>query len=157
MVSIDSVEFYVMAAVAAAAVVGLCVRPSSKGEARQTLLEGELLPAAEGDDEYPAGVAIRVLDDGRVEICRKGLAGLVNADGEVSVAVTVAGFDILVEERLTPGRGADQDAPSPSQARFILDGLGRERYHLRYSSETIGSMAATSLHVKPGISIFRSL
>lgn len=153
MISLDSVEFYVLAAVAAAAVVGLCVRPSQKGEAHKHLIAGSLASVA-GSDE--PGIDIGVSDDGSVEIVRRGLDGLVRADGAVSLAVTVAGFDILVEERLTPGAGSEE-GPDPTEARFILDFLGQEHYHLRYYSETTGGMAATGMHVRPGITISRRL
>ncbi len=155
MINFDSVELYVLGAVAAAAVVGLCVRPSDKGAARKHLVSGELLSEAVDDGDEP-GIDIRVSDDGSVEVVRRGLAGLVHADGAASAAVTVAGFDILIEERLTPGAGLT-DGADPEAARFTLDFLGRERYHLRYYSEATGGMAATSLHVRPGITISRRL
>lgn len=153
----SSVEFYVIAAVAAAAVVGLCVRPSHKGEARKYLL-GSTLTADGGDDDTPR-IDAEVSDDGTVILRRSGLRGLLRPSGAVSAAVTVAGFDIVVEERLTPGRDAGDtpDAPIPTDAVFALDFLGREHYHLRYYSEATGGMAAMPLHVRPGIRIGRPL
>lgn len=150
-----SVEFYVMAAVAAAAVVGLCVRPSQKGEARKYLLAGIL--SADGNDDEAPGIDVEVNDNGSVRLRRRGLKGLVNPSGAVSAAVTVAGFDIVVEERLTPGRDTGEDADAPTEAAFTLDFLGQEHYHLRYYSEATGGMAAMPLHVRPGIRVSRPL
>lgn len=155
MISIDSVEFYVIAAVAAAAVIGLCVRPSGKGAARQYLLAGSLEGDASEDDEEP-GIDIEVDHDGKVIITRRGLGGMVNSGGAVSLAVTVAGFDISIEERLTPGRTVEGN-PSPARASFILDTLGPEHYHLRYYSQALDRLAAAPLHVRTGIRISRPL
>lgn len=179
----DSIEFYVIAAVVAAAVVGLCVRPSSKGEAVTRLLAGRLsapddtrrrsaaddtahLSAAndtphlsadgdDGSDDTPS-IELLVEQDGSVTLTRHGLYGLVHASGALSLVVNVAGFDISVEERLTPGRPA-ADVPEPVEARFTLDFLGAERYHLRYYSEATGGLAVTPLHVRPGIHIVKPL
>lgn len=155
MISIDSVEFYVIAAVAAAAVIGLCVRPSGKGEARQYLLAGSLEGDAAEDGEDP-GIDIMVDDDGKVVITRRGLGGMVNSGGAVSLAVNVAGFDISIEERLTPGHIVE-GSPAPARASFILDTLGPEHYHLRYYSQALDRLAAIPLHVRPGIHISRPL
>lgn len=152
----DSIEFYVIAAVVAAAVVGLCVRPSSKGEAVTRLLAGRLFAGGDdGSDDTPS-IELLVEQDGSVTLTRHGLYGLVHASGALSLVVNVAGFDISVEERLTPGRPAS-DVPEPVEARFTLDFLGAERYHLRYYSEATGGLAVTPLHVRPGIHIVKPL
>lgn len=152
----ESVEFYVIAAVAAAAVVGLCVKPAGKGEARQHLLAGELGPDADTPDTDGPAIDIEVADDGTVILTRRGLGGLVGPAGAVSLAVTVEGFDIKAEERLVAGNPA-AEGEAPGEAVFRLGFLGREHYHLRYYSEALGSMAATPLHVRPGIRISKSL
>lgn len=143
-----------MASVAAAAVLGLCVKPSQKGEARKLLLAGELRPG-DSDATDPA-VGLRVESDGTVTLCRRGLSGSVHASGAVSLAVTVAGFDIIVEERIVQGH-AVEDVPEPDEAVFSLDFLGPEHYHMRYYSEATGGMAAIPLHVRPGIQVSRKL
>ncbi|MDE6587480.1 MAG: hypothetical protein K2K40_04010 [Paramuribaculum sp.] len=162
---LDSIEFYVIAAVAASAVVGLCVRPSSKGEAVTRLLAGELsaaTPAPEEPLSTPKGaeatpaIELLVEPDGSVTLTRLGLDGMVHASGALSLVVNVAGFDISIEERLTPGRPV-ADTPEPMSARFTLDFLGAERYHLRYYSEATGGLAVTPLHVRPGIHIVKPL
>lgn len=170
----DSIEFYVIDAVVAAAVVGLCVRPSSKSEAVTRLLAGRLSAAddiprlpvagdtprlsAGGDDASDDTPSIELLveEDGSVTLTRRGLDGMVHASGALSLVVNVAGFDISVEERLTPGR-PEADVPEPAEARFTLDFLGAERYHLRYYSEATGGLAVTPLHVRPGIHIVKPL
>lgn len=153
----DSIEFYVIAAVVASAVVGLCVRPSSKGEAVTRLLAGELSPADDnGTADSTPSIELLVEEDGSVTLTRRGLDGMVHASGALSLVVNVAGFDISVEERLTPGR-PEADVPEPAEARFTLDFLGAERYHLRYYSEATGGLAVTPLHVRPGIHIVKPL
>lgn len=152
----DSIEFYVIAAVVASAVVGLCVRPSSKGEAVTRLLAGELSPASDDGADSTPSIELLVEEDGSVTLTRRGLDGMVHASGALSLVVNVAGFDISVEERLTPGRPA-ADVPEPAEARFTLDFLGAERYHLRYYSEATGGLAVTPLHVRPGIHIVKPL
>ena len=64
-----SVEFYVMAAVAAAAVVGLCIKPSGRGAAKQYLLAGKLIYDEPSDS--PA-IDLEVMDDGKVVLTRRG-------------------------------------------------------------------------------------
>lgn len=148
-----SVEFYVMAAVAAAAVVGLCIKPSGRGAAKQYLLAGKLIYDEPSDS--PA-IDLEVMDDGKVVLTRRGLGGAVHAEGALSLAVEVAGFNITVKERLVAGRHDDMSV-DPSAARFTLDFLGRERYHLKYISDHMGAMAATPLHVRPGIRVSRRI
>lgn len=152
----DSIEFYVIAAVVASAVVGLCVRPSSKGEAVTRLLAGELSPARDDGADSTPSIELLVEEDGSVTLTRRGLDGMVHASGALSLVVNVAGFDISVEERLTPGC-PEADVPEPAEARFTLDFLGAERYHLRYYSEATGGLAVTPLHVRPGIHIVKPL
>lgn len=148
-----SVEFYVIAAVAAAAVVGFCVKPSQKGEARQYLLPGTLIAdGSVGEDE----IRLEVTEDSKVILTRSGLKGLVHPSGALSIVVNVAGFDITVEERLTPGV-PDQDAVGPDCAQFVLDFLGNERYHVKYISEATGRMAAMPINVRPGMMVQRRL
>lgn len=153
---LDSIEFYVIAAVVAAAVVGLCVRPSSKGEAVTRLLAGILSAGDDDGSDATPSIELLVEQDGSVTLTRRGLYGMVHASGAMSLVVNVAGFDISVEERLTPGRPV-ADVPEPAEAHFTLDFLGAERYHLRYYSEATGGLAVTPLHVRPGIHIVKPL
>lgn len=149
-----STEFYVLSAVAAAVIVGLCVKPSDRGEARQHLLSGTLL--ADGCSSEPM-IEIEVTDDSTVVITRRGLRGLVNPDGAASIVVNVVGLDVSIEERLTPGRAIGDDDNAPDVARFELDFLGNERYHIKYVADLDGAVAAMPLNVRPGIKTSRKL
>lgn len=138
----SSVEFYVIATVVAAAVLGLCVKPASKGPARQQLLAGIL---GKGERKDP-GLEIRCREDGAVEMTRTGLEGLTDASA-VSVAVNVAGFDVTIKERIT---GADC-GEERNEAMFVLDFLAPEHYHIKYENEDTNLFCAFTLHVRPGI------
>lgn len=129
--------------------VALAALPSRRGEAVLHLLAGELDHT--GGDEGPS-LKVTVDRLGHVIIERTGIRGIAD-DGAVSLAVNVAGFDISIEERLTPGTGAEH----ATSARFELDFLGAERYHVRYNSEDAGLFAAFTLPVRPGISVIREL
>lgn len=137
-----SVEFYVIATVVAAAVLGLCVKPASKGPARQHLLGGIL---RKGAAKQP-GLEILCREDGAVEIVRTGLDGLTDASA-VSAAVNVTGFDIVIKERIMVADcGEDRN-----EAVFVLDFLAPEHYHIKYENEDTNLFCAFTLHVRPGI------
>lgn len=145
-----SVEFYVMAAIAAAAVLGVCVRPASKGEAQTHLLAG-VLCSMNPPQAIPA-IHLQCHNDGSVTLTRGGLHGLTD-EGAVSLAVTVAGFDVTIEERMVPTpSGNPVDA-----ALFTLDFLGQEHYHVRYNSDATGLFAAFTLSNRPDMNISREL
>lgn len=139
-----------VAAVVAAAVLALCVRPQGPKEVVTHLLAGEL---SECPSDVEGSVELICRDNGSVELIRHGVQKI-GMQGAVSIAVSVKGFDILIEERLTPGY-IMQD--QPVDARFTLDFLGAERYHIRYESETTGSNAVMTLTNKPGVEICRPL
>ena len=88
----------------------------------------------------------------RVIITRRGVDCVAN-DGAVSLAVTTIGFDLTIEERITPGKGR----PQPCSAMFILTGFGAERYHIQYRNSHLGLLAAFSLPVRQGVAINRPL
>ena len=92
-----STEFYVIASMAAAAVVGLCVRPPSRGEAIERLLAGTLCRSDSNDPEPRVTISCPE-DGGPVLLTRSGLAGLTSA-GAVSLAVTVTGTAVAIAER----------------------------------------------------------
>lgn len=146
----NTVEFYVIAGAAAAAVVALSALPARRGAAVLHLEAGELLPAAPDADSGKPRLDVEVDKHGHVIITRHGLRGI-SMDGAVSLAINAIGFDISIEERLTPGTAADCAAA----ARFRLDWLGPERYHIKYNSEDAGLFAAFSLPVRPGIRLSR--
>ena len=145
---LSSVEFYVYATLVAAAIVAFLARPSSRGEARQHLLAGELSNATgrnwgEIATVQPA-ISLIVRDDGAVVLFRHGIDG-VSTSGAVSLAITVIGFDITIEERIVPGNNLDEPIDTAS---FVLDFLAPDRYHLKYNSSATSRFASTTLLVR---------
>lgn len=146
---LGSVEFYVYATVVAAAIVAYLARPSSRGEARQYLLAGELSNVSNRAwtdlPTLPPSISIIVRDDGAVVLFRHGVEG-VSTSGAVSLAVTVIGYDITIEERIVPGNNLDDPIDT---ATFVLDFLAPDRYHLKYNSSATSRFATATLLVRP--------
>ncbi len=146
------IEVYVILAVVAAAVIAAVSRPGSRGAVTEHLLAGELLlpmPGVSGD----ASIEFRCLDSGQVVLLRHGLTE-VYADGAVSLAVKVKGFDVEIEERIIYGSPA---CPHVADAMFTLDFMAAEHYHVKFNSDRTGLFAAFTLHVRPGIVAVRTL
>lgn len=151
----QSVDFFVMAAVAAAAVVAYMCLPQSRGEAvtytvggRLGNIEGPEQPKPGSDDDSHAGwLLVECRNDGTVTITRTGIRGITES-GAVSIASTVTGFDLSVQERRSRGWSSD---PLCSSATFTLDFLAPDWYHVRYGSDEDGVFCAFQLHVKPGL------
>lgn len=143
--SIGSVEFYVMLVVVAAAIIALAIRPSGRGEARQYFAEGILMRGEEPSDPE---LYLECLDNGDVALRRTGLEGLW-PDGALSLVITRIGFDLTIEERLTPGN--PQSGPEVDTAIFTIDFLAPERYHVKYTGAADGRFIAFTLPVKPGL------
>ena len=139
----QSLEFYVIATLVAAIIVGLAAKPSSRGEARQYLLAGDLT----FDDEYaqPA-ITLTTLDNGKVVLQRHAVEAMTTS-GAVSLAITQIGTDITIEERLSDGYTADSPVDT---ATFYLDFMGAERYHIKYNSDATGLFAAFTFSNRPG-------
>ena len=78
----QSLEFYVIATLVAAIIVGLAAKPSSRGEARQYLLAGDLT----FDDEYaqPA-ITLTALDNGTVVLQRHAVEAMTTKIGRAHV------------------------------------------------------------------------
>ena len=149
---LNSVEFYVIAALFAAAIVAYFSRPASKGPARQFLLAGNLYTPVPGAPTTPS-IELTCNDDATVTLTRHGLTD-VSPDGAVSLSVTVIGLDITIKERTVCGR----ETPSTTMsADFIIDFLGREWYHITYINESTQLIAAFNLHVRPGIHSLKPL
>lgn len=145
----QSVEFYVVATVLAAAVLALCVRPSGRGEAQTRFATAELTYAG-GEGEPSIDISVR--DDGAVVLTRRGLSGLTSAS-RVSLAITQIQFDIAIEERV-----ADVPGGEPvDTAVFVLDFMGPERYHLSYNVEHTSLFTSATVAVRPGVRIHREL
>lgn len=149
---LSEVEIYVLAAVAAAAILAMCVRPAEKGEAKQYLLAGQLCSLDEDSSRQPT-IDIECLDNGNVLLTRRGLNGLTDS-GAVSLAVTVKGFDIEIEQRTVAGDGTGMPVDT---ALFTLEFLGKERYHLHYNSETENLSCALTLTNRPDMHVSRQL
>ncbi len=137
-------EFLILTLILAAAIVAFLAIPSGHGPVRELTLAGELLPLTPDDAE--AAVRLIANDSGTVTLIRSGLVG-VDASGAVSLAVTVKGFDITLEERITPGRYGGEPIGA---AMFELDFVGRERYHIRYNSAPTSTAATLALNNRPG-------
>lgn len=146
---LGSIEFYVLATIVAAAIVAFLARPSSRGEARQHLLAGEL--SNESNRSWSdvvtsqPSISIFVRDDGAVVLTRHGIEG-VSTSGAVSLAITIIGFDISIEERIVAGNVLDEPIDT---ATFVLDFLGAERYHLKYNSSLSSTFVAATILVRP--------
>lgn len=130
---------YIVATLLAAAVLAVCARPASRGAVRQHLLAGEL--ACEPSSQAP-WLELVCGDDMKVTLTRHGFYTPLRA---VSLAVSVNGFDIDIRERAVVGN-SDADT-----ARFILDFLASERYHITYRRDGEHIACAFSFHVRPGM------
>lgn len=146
----QSVEFYVVMTLLAA-VVGLCVRPSGRGEAETLFVPGMLEGGAVVGNGVPR-IVVEVGDDLMVRIRRYGLQGA-TTDSRVTLAITKIGFDIAIKERTADVPGGEE----ADMAVFQLDFLGAERYHVSYEVEETNLFASMTLAVKPGIRIEREL
>ncbi len=147
----QSVEFYVIAAVIAAAVVAFSARGGDRGPVRQFLLPGVLTLA---DTPSSPLIELICLDDGGVVLRRHGISGMTYS-GAVSLAVEVNGFDVKIIERTVPGRPGDTEVVDT--ASFILEFMGAERYFISYNAEDAGLFAATTLHNRPGIRTVKAM
>ncbi len=146
----QTTEFYIMATLAAAMVVGFMSKPSGRGPARQHLLAGDL---SSDDGSAPAAVSLSALDDGTVLLRRHGLEGMTSS-GAVSLAITIIGQDISIEERLSDGYSNDSRVDT---ATFRLDFLGADRYHVRYNSDATGLFAAFTFNNRQGYKVTKLL
>lgn len=146
----SSIEFYVIMAVVAAAIVAVACRPQVRGEMLEYLLAGRLSKKGEG---HAPSVEFKCLDSGIVVLTRYGIEG-VSESGAVSIAAKCDGVNLFIEERLIPGNQYDMPI---DEARFDLDFLRHGRYHVRYNSDATGLFVAFQLHVSPGIVATRAL
>lgn len=154
-----SVEFYVICAVAAAAIVAYAALPSRRGAVRTFFATGTLHEATSAEAESIAAAlgtepAIRASVDshGVLVIERGGLDGIFT-DGACNLALKISGLDVTIEERLSVGR---RGWPATA-ATMRIDCLGAERFHFLYNSETTGRKAAFTLRIAPGNTVVREL
>lgn len=145
---IHTTEFYVILAVIAAAIVALAARPQNRGAVKETLLPGELLPRTAADTGDGPSVTFTCTDSGRVIAVRRGLRD-VTVSGTVSIAMIVKGYDIRIEERLSPGSAYNDPAAT---AMFTIDNLApSEYYHIHYNSPATGLFAVFTFHTRPSV------
>ncbi len=134
--------------VVAAAIVALAARPHNAGAVKELLLGGELIPFSPADRGDDPEVEISCTGSGRVIIVRRGLQDI-SMTGAVSLAIKIKGFDISIEERLTPGSAYDDPAGS---AMFTIDTLAPEEYyHFRYNSSAISRSVTFTFHTRPSL------
>ncbi|MDE7412008.1 MAG: hypothetical protein K2M94_08220 [Paramuribaculum sp.] len=141
----SSVEFYVIAAIFAAAVIAYASRPATLGAVKHFLIGGNLCKLTDNVDDKPR-VAVRCTDTGDVLLTRLGIADL-TTDGAVSLVIDVKGFEVVVEERIAYSPGGE----SVDTALFTLDFMGHERYSVRYENKDLGLMAVFTLNNRPGM------
>ncbi len=150
----QSVEFYVLASVIAAAIVAFLSGNSSKGPAREYLLAGVI--TMEELDDSPS-VELICGEDGKVVLRRHGISG-VDMSGAVSLAIEVIGFDVKIRERIVAGR---EHTEPINTASFILDFMGCEHYFISYESPltSVSSplFASLTLHNREGNRILKKL
>ncbi|MCM1164262.1 MAG: hypothetical protein NC339_08450 [Muribaculaceae bacterium] len=153
----QSVEFYVIAVVVAAAIIAILGRKPSGGAVRQYLLPGLLTSDGDAVVPMPPSVEFVCADDGTVTLHRRGLRG-VREDGAVSLAIDVKGFDVAIKERIVPGREPWQPVDTAS---FVLDFMGKEHYFISYTTELTpvesGLFASLTLHNRPGNVVRKNL
>ncbi len=144
-------EFFVIAAVIAALIVGFMAIPAKRGEARQFFVEARV-GTSDTPDSDPS-ITLICRDDGSVTLIRNGLSG-VRTSGMVNLAITVVGYDVTIQERLVEGSTWD---PMADQAVATLTMLARERYHIAYVSESLSRFASLTLNNRPGMRAVRQL
>lgn len=149
---LHSVEFYVILLFVAALAVGLLAMPSGHGPVETGFAEGFLSNNTDLADHTPR-IELEALQDGTVKITRYGLPDGLDSAATVALAITRKGFDITLEERITPGSRAmlASETKPVNTAVYLLGGLARERYHLKFNSDPTSSFTALTFLNRPGI------
>jgi len=144
---LHSTEFLVLVFTLAALLVGLIVKPANRGVAETSFATGELY----ADSDPTPRIEFRCTPTGALEISRCGLTGI-NTGATAALAITRIGFDISIEERITPASGPAEPAV---RAIFTIPGLAGERYHVSYNSSAYSTFLATTVPLKPGMKFTR--
>ncbi|MDE6283652.1 MAG: hypothetical protein K2L97_06660 [Muribaculaceae bacterium] len=147
-----SVEFYVIIFLVAALIVGLMAMPASHGPVETDFATGRLTFDPDLSDITPR-IELEALPDGTVRIIRYGLPDRLDNAATVALAINRKGFDLTIEERITPTDKAllSSECHPVNKAEFILTGLAHERYHLKYNSDTTSSFTALTFNNRPGL------
>ena len=116
-------------------IVGLLVKPRERGQAETSFCTGTL----DRDVDNTPRIEFRCLDNGDIILRRCGLHSLTES-ATVALAITRIGFDLEIEERITPGNPGDTPV---------------ERATIRYNSSAFSTFIATTLPNRPGINFTR--
>lgn len=145
---LHSIEFYVISAVVAAAVIACMARPPRRGPARTRLIAPDL--RAETDTDGPQ-LIIDCDDAANLTVTRTGIA---NAN-DVKISVTLQDHDIIIEESAVTA--AHNEQVPELTASFVVEGVARDRYHLSYTAAHQSLFTATQFTIKPGLHFRRNL
>lgn len=149
---LHSVEFYVILFVIAALAVGLLAIPQGRGPVETSFANGDL-SFDNGTSDLTPRIELECMPDGTVKIIRYGLPESLTSAASIALAITRKGFDLTIEERISPSSRAilDSETTPVNRATFILGGLAHERYHLKYNSETTSSFTTATINNRPGL------
>lgn len=155
---LHSVEFYVILLVAAAIVVALFAIPNGVGPVETDFVTGDLDFNPAQSRREPQ-LEITCMPDGTVRIIRTGLPEGTTSAATAALAITRKGFDLKIEERLTPDASAylASEARPVNCAIYYLSGLAHERYHIKFNCESTSSFAAFTLNNIPNLNTSRPL
>ena len=150
----DMIELWIaLGTVIAMAVLAATLKPQTRHEALTYFLRGAF---EDGEGAYSGEPVIEVYVGDRGPVfTRRGFGGLLRSEGSsVALAVTVAGSDITIKERITPGRGEEYTESMVFDASPLRL---RGNYHVHYVSDDLSRSTAFSLLIKPGVSVRREL
>lgn len=142
----------------AALVVGIFAMPANHGPVETEFAAGKLQFDPTLADLTPR-LEIECKPDFTIKITRIGFPDILHSDASVALAITRKGFDLTIEERITPGTNPllQSEITPVNTAVFYLEGLAPDRYHIKYNSEATSSFAAFSINNRPGLTTSRPL
>lgn len=143
--------------------IGIFTIPTSAGPVETEFASGYLALSSDLNNNPPLSsdptprIDLECKPDGTVRIIRYGLQ-LDNA-AIIALAITRKGFDLAIEERITPDAIAllSSERRPADTAIFYLTGLAHERYHISYNSASTSCFAALSLNNLPDLHTSRPL
>lgn len=155
----DTVTIYIILLLAAALSVALLAIPKGTGPVLTDFATGKLTASDFAAKDPSPRLELLCRDDGTLEINRIGLPAGLNNTATVALAITRKGFDISIEERITPGSGAllDSELQPVDTATFYIPNLARERYHISYNSAPTSTFTSFTLLNRPGLRSSRPL
>lgn len=144
--SFHSVEFYIILTVVAAAIIAVLARPSRRSAARSFLIPGQLLTSPTSSEPM---VSVTVDDHANVHFLRTGICEITSS-ATLTLSATLIDHDLTLKQCVASGYAND---PTVTAADYLIDFLGRDRYHIHYHDETTNLSCSFSLTVRPGISM----